>query len=129
MKNSWLPGFIGFIGILLVMSAIIGFYAASKLKGSVLFCNGCWLAVIAVLLLGFGIFCLADRCGPRGVPAGRCRSLPAAAGCCWLLLAVAGCCYAPTYAHPATLTRHALASRRAHPPVRRALAVRTRRSW
>ena len=62
MKNSWLPGFIGFIGILLVLFAIIGFYAASKLKSGVLFCNGCCLAVIAVLMLGFGIFCLADRC-------------------------------------------------------------------
>jgi len=60
VNNSWLPGFIGTIGILLVMSAVVGFYAASKLKGGLLFCNGCWLAVIAVLLLGFGIFCLAD---------------------------------------------------------------------
>jgi hypothetical protein len=62
VKNSWLPGFIGFIGILLVLFAIIGFYAASKLKSGVLFCNGCCLAVVAVLMLGFGIFCLADRC-------------------------------------------------------------------
>lgn len=62
MKNSWLPGVIGTIGILLVLFAIIGFYAASKLKPGVLFCNGCCLAVIAILMLGFGIFCLADRC-------------------------------------------------------------------
>merc|ERR1719163_955240 len=60
VKNSWLPGVIGTIGILLVLFAIIGFYAASKLKPGVLFCNGCCLAVIAILMLGFGIFCLAD---------------------------------------------------------------------
>ena len=60
MKNSWLPGFIGFIGIMMCLFAVIGFYASSKEKAGLLLCNSGALAFISVLLLGFAIFCLVD---------------------------------------------------------------------
>jgi len=60
VKNSWLPGVIGFIGILLVFFAVIGFYASSRLKAGLLIFNTGCLGVLSILLLGFAIFCLAD---------------------------------------------------------------------
>ena len=60
VKNSWLPGFIGFIGIMMCLFAVIGFYASSKEKAGLLLCNSGALAFISVLLLGFAIFCLVD---------------------------------------------------------------------
>lgn len=60
VHNSWLPGFIGFLGILLVIFAIVGFYASSRLKAGLLLFNTCSLAVVALLLFGFAIFCLSD---------------------------------------------------------------------
>jgi hypothetical protein len=60
VKNSWLPEVIGFIGILLVFFAIIGFFAASRLKAGLLIFNTACLGVLSILLLGFAIFCLAD---------------------------------------------------------------------
>jgi hypothetical protein len=58
---------IGFIGILLVFFAIIGFFAASRLKAGLLIFNTACLGVLSILLLGFAIFCLAGRNSEKSV--------------------------------------------------------------
>mmetsp|Transcript_29259 Transcript_29259/g.45831 ORF Transcript_29259/g.45831 Transcript_29259/m.45831 type:complete len:342 (-) Transcript_29259:607-1632(-) len=60
VKNSWLPEVIGTLGIITLFFAFIGFYGAFRLNTAILLCNAVFLSVLAVLFLGFGIFCLAD---------------------------------------------------------------------
>lgn len=76
MKNSWLPSVVGTFGVLLMFFAIIGGYAALRLKSvcgngefewmvvtcwqSLLLLNGICLSVISIIFFSFGIFCLVD---------------------------------------------------------------------
>jgi hypothetical protein len=47
--------------------AIIGFFAASRLKAGLLVFNAACLGVLFILLLGFAIFCLAGRNSEKSV--------------------------------------------------------------
>mmetsp|Transcript_32216 Transcript_32216/g.75047 ORF Transcript_32216/g.75047 Transcript_32216/m.75047 type:complete len:404 (-) Transcript_32216:91-1302(-) len=60
VNNAWLPDMIGAIGICLMVFALVGFYAAARLNQVLLLVNAACVGIFAVLLLGFGIFCLAD---------------------------------------------------------------------
>eukprot|EP00286_Rhodomonas_abbreviata_P019393 CAMPEP_0181299216 /NCGR_PEP_ID=MMETSP1101-20121128/6221_1 /TAXON_ID=46948 /ORGANISM="Rhodomonas abbreviata, Strain Caron Lab Isolate" /LENGTH=379 /DNA_ID=CAMNT_0023404337 /DNA_START=90 /DNA_END=1229 /DNA_ORIENTATION=+ len=60
VHNSWLPEFIGSLGIITMLFAMLGFYAAFRNKGGLLLFNAASLSVMAVLLLGFAIFCISD---------------------------------------------------------------------
>lgn len=60
VKNSWLPGAVGAIGIVLLFFALLGFYAAARLNQVLLLINAMCVAFFSILLFGFGIFCLVD---------------------------------------------------------------------
>lgn len=60
LDQGWLPGFIGALGIMVLLLCILGFVAAFRLSPPLFLMHAVLMSVVVVVLFSLGVFCLAD---------------------------------------------------------------------
>jgi len=63
VKNSWLPDAIGSIGVITVLSSMVGFVAVWREQSMLLLIHASVLTLMGIFMLGFASYCLADSKG------------------------------------------------------------------